>query len=130
MVTNYNISFDTVFCDCCKDDPLAHVSKEIIDVKDYWICKKQQGVFTERMLYFTQERLKQKKLGNEIESQGLKILINAGYGVFGYEYFKYFNKDVAILIAAYGRYTLTKMIELAQFQGFKVVYGDTDSLLL
>jgi DNA polymerase, archaea type len=130
MVTNYNISFDTVLCDCCKDDPLAQVPKEIVDVKDYWICNKQQGVFTERMLYFTQERLKQKKLGNELESQGLKILINAGYGVFGYEYFKYFNRDVAILIAAYGRYTLTKMVELAQLQGFNVVYGDTDSLFI
>jgi DNA polymerase elongation subunit (family B) len=110
MVINYNISFDTVLCDCCKDDPLARVPKEIIDVKkDYWICKKQQGIFTERMSYFTKERLKQKQVGNEIDSQGLKILINAGYGVFGYEYFKYFNRDVALLIAAYGRYTLTKM---------------------
>lgn len=131
MVTNYNISFDTVLCDCCKDDPLARVPKEVIDVKkDYWICKKQQGIFTERMSFFTKERLKQKQLGNEIDSQGLKILINAGYGVFGYEYFKYFNRDVALLITAYGRYTLTKMIELAESQGLKVIYGDTDSLFI
>jgi len=130
MVINYNISFDTVLCDCCKDNLLARVPKEVVHVKDYWICKRQQGIFTERMLHFTNERLKQKKLGNEIDSQGLKILINAGYGVFGYEYFKYFNQDVAILIAAYGRYTLTKMIELAESQGLKVIYGDTDSLFI
>lgn len=131
MVINYNISFDTILCDCCKDNPLARVPKDVIAIKkDYWICKRQQGIFTERMLHFTKERLKQKQLGNEIDSQGLKILINAGYGVFGYEYFKYFNQDVAILIAAYGRYTLTKMIELAQSQGLKVVYGDTDSLFI
>ena len=110
---------------------LARIPKEVIDVKkDYWICKKQQGIFTERMSYFTKERLKQKQLGNEIDSQGLKILINAGYGVFGYEYFKYFNRDVALLIAAYGRYTLTKMIELAESQSLKVIYGDTDSLFI
>jgi DNA polymerase elongation subunit (family B) len=85
------------------------------------------------MKYFTEERLRQKKFGNEVASQGLKILINAGYGVFGYEYFKFFNIDnidVAILIAAYGRYTLTKMIELAQNQGLRVVYGDTDSIFV
>jgi DNA polymerase elongation subunit (family B) len=130
MVINHNISFDTVLCDCCKDNPLARVPKEVTNVKDYWICKRQQGIFTERMLHFTKERLKQKKLGNEIDSQGLKILINAGYGVFGYEYFKYFNHDVAILIAAYGRYILSKMIELAESQGLKVIYGDTDSLFI
>src|SRR5215204_2674400 len=130
MIINYNISFDTVHCDCCKDNPLARVPKEVTNVKDYWICKMQQGIFTERMLHFTKERLEQKQLGNVIYSQGLKILINAGYGVFGYEYFKYFNRDVALLIAAYGRYTLTKMIELAKSQGLKVIYGDTDSLFI
>ncbi|MGA9155048.1 MAG: DNA polymerase domain-containing protein, partial [Candidatus Nitrosopolaris sp.] len=130
VIINYNISFDTIFCDCCKDDPLARVPKEVIDTKDYWICRKRQGVFTERMKYFTQERLRQKDLGNDIGSQGLKILINAGYGVFGYKHFKYFDLDVAILVAAYGRYTLTKMIELAQDEIFRVVYGDTDSIFI
>jgi DNA polymerase elongation subunit (family B) len=130
VIINYNISFDTIFCQCCKGDPLARVPTEVIDAKDYWICRKQQGVFTERMKYFTQERLRQKDLGNNVGSQGLKILINAGYGVFGYEHFKYFDKDVAILVAAYGRYTLTKMIELAEDEGFRVVYGDTDSIFI
>ena len=130
VIINHNISFDTIFCHCCKGDPLARVPKEVIDVKDYWICIKQQGVFTERMNYFTKERLRQKKLGNDMGSQGLKILINAGYGVFGYKHFKYFDIDVAMLVAAYGRYTLTKMIELAQDSGFEVVYGDTDSIFI
>jgi DNA polymerase I len=33
MVINYNISFDTILCDCCKDNPLARVPKEVTDVK-------------------------------------------------------------------------------------------------
>jgi DNA polymerase I len=130
VIINHNISFDTIFCHCCKGGPLAMVPKEVIDVKDYWTCRKQQGVFTERMNYFTKEQLRQKKLGNDIGSQGLKILINAGYGVFGYKHFKYFDIDVAMLVAAYGRYTLTKMIELAQDSEFEVVYGDTDSIFI
>ena len=58
------------------------------------------------------------------------MLINAGYGVFGYEHFKYFDIDVAMLVAAYGRYTLTKMIEPAQDAGFEVAYGDTDNIFI
>ena len=72
VIINYNISFDTIFCDCCKDDPLARVPKEVIDTKDYWICRKRQGVLTKRMNYFTQERLRQKDLGSDIGSQGLQ----------------------------------------------------------
>ncbi|MFZ0514367.1 MAG: DNA polymerase domain-containing protein [Candidatus Nitrosopolaris sp.] len=66
VIINYNISFDTIFCHSCKDDPLARVAKEVIDARDYWICRKQHGVFTERMKYFTQELLRQRDLGNDI----------------------------------------------------------------
>ena len=100
MIINYNISFDTVNCSCCKDDSSAHIPKEITSVRDYWICRKIKGIFTERMEHFTTERLKQQRLGNGTQSQGLKILINAGYGVFGYRFFKYYNRDVAILVAS------------------------------
>jgi hypothetical protein len=34
------------------------------------LARKQQGVFTERMKSITQERLRQKELGNDIGSQG------------------------------------------------------------
>ena len=37
---------------------------------------------------------------------------------------------MAELITAYGRYTLTKMQEIAKDMGFEIVYGDTDSLFL
>jgi hypothetical protein len=40
MIINYNISFDTVNCSCCKDDLSARVSKEISSVRDYWICRR------------------------------------------------------------------------------------------
>jgi DNA polymerase, archaea type len=145
MIINYNISFDTVNCSCCKDDLSARVPKYIISVRDYWICRKAKGVFTELMGHFTSERLRQQKIGNETQSQGLKILINSGYGVFGYRFFKHYNRDVAILVAAYGRYVLTKMQEMAsadatdnnniyncsqQQYRFRVVNGDTDSLFL
>jgi DNA polymerase, archaea type len=60
----------------------------------------------------------------------LKILINGGYGVFESKYFKYYDPRVVELITAYGRYTLSKMQEIARNIGFEIVYGDTDSLFL
>ena len=43
---------------------------------------------------FKEERLRQKKLGNRVKRLALKILINSGYGVFG---FKYYDARVAEL---------------------------------
>lgn len=53
-----------------------------------------------------------------------------GYGVFGSQYFKYYEPRVAELITTYGRYTISKMKDIAQQIGFEIVYGDTDSLFL
>jgi DNA polymerase elongation subunit (family B) len=91
----------------------------------------KKGAFPKKLIkIFKEEMLKQKSLGNQLKQLALKILINGGYGVFGSKYFKYYDPRVAELITAYGRYTLTKMQEIAINMGFEIVYGDTDSLFL
>lgn len=62
--------------------------------------------------------------------QGLKILINGGYGLFGDESFKYYDIRVAELITAYGRYSLSEMQKIAESNGIEIEGGDTDSLFL
>ena len=133
MVLNYNLCFSTVNCECCKHDPVATVSSDIVPSErgKYWVCKKFEGIFTKCMKYFTAERLRQKDiLKDKIMADGLKVLINSGYGVFGHEFFKYYNLHVAMLVAAYGRWILERMKQLAIEQGFLVIAGDTDSLFL
>jgi DNA polymerase, archaea type len=132
MAISHNVSFDTINCECCKDrlDARVVLNDSIIDAKGYWICKQNEGVFPLKLRGYRDERLRQKKLGNKIKDRGLKILINGGYGVFGYPGFKYFDKRVAELIAAYGRHTLHQMQGLAKEYGFEIVAGDTDSLFL
>jgi DNA polymerase I len=129
MAILHNISFDTVNCGCCKDSEDARVAAEVID-KVYWICKEKEGSFPTKLKEFKAERIRQKQLGNNIKQQGLKILINGGYGLFGNEGFKYSDVRVAELITAYGRYTLSTMQEISKSLGFEVVAGDTDSLFL
>jgi DNA polymerase elongation subunit (family B) len=133
MVLNYNLCFSTVNCDCCKHDPVATVSSDIVPSERgrYWVCRKFEGIFTKCMRYFAAERLRQKDIvKDKIMADGLKVLINSGYGVFGHEFFKYYNLHVALLVAAYGRWILEQMKHLAIEQGFLVIAGDTDSLFL
>lgn len=142
MAILYNISFDTVNCECCKDDQDARIPCEIGNMfnsdsdsdrresKNYWICKRIEGIFPKKLSLFKDERIRQKQSGNTVKQLALKILINGGYGVFGNRFFKYYDPRVAELITAYGRYTLTKMQEIAKEMGLDVVYGDTDSLFI
>jgi DNA polymerase, archaea type len=135
MAILHNISFDTINCECCKNDPDARIDRDIIKdcivEKEYWVCRENEGAFPKKLRIFREERLKQKRLGdNNIKQLALKILINGGYGVFGNRFFKYYDPRVAELIAACGRYVLSKMQEIATNLGFDIVYGDTDSLFL
>jgi DNA polymerase elongation subunit (family B) len=66
----------------------------------------------------------------KVKQLALKILINGGYGVFGNQYFKYYDPRVAELITAYGRRTFSEMQAIAANMGFEIVYGDTDSLFI
>jgi DNA polymerase, archaea type len=134
MAILHNISFDTVNCECCKENPESKISIEVTRdcriEKEYWICRQKAGAFPKKLRIFKEERLKQKKLGNNVKQLALKILINGGYGVFGNHYFKYYDPRVAELVTAYGRHTLSRMQEIATNMGFEVVYGDTDSLFV
>jgi DNA polymerase, archaea type len=138
VAITYTISFDTVNCTCCKNDPRARItlgSEFLKDCKfikrgDYWICRQKIGAFPKKLKLFKAERLKQKKLGNNSKQLALKILINGAYGCFGFTGYPYYDPRVAELITAYGRQTLSKMLETARKLGFEIIYGDTDSLFL
>lgn len=135
MAILHNISFDTVNCGCCENDLQAKITDKDITKdcklqKEYWICKQREGAFPKKLKIFKEERLRQKNLGNQVKQLALKILINGGYGVYGSQYFKYYDPRVAELIAAYGRYTISKMKHIAHNMGFEIVYGDTDYYFL
>ncbi len=61
----------------------------------------------------------------------LKIMSNAFYGHFGYPRAKVYSLDIANSITAFGRDTIKKTREYIEKNfGYKVVYGDTDSVMV
>jgi DNA polymerase I len=130
----HNLSFDTINCKCCEFVPECRVKPEIVKEciveQEYRICNKRDGALKTKLQVFREERFRQKELGNDAKQTVIKILINGAYGVYGKNYFQYYDPRVAELITEYGRHTLLKMNELAQEHGFEVIYGDTDSVFL
>lgn len=139
MMILHNISFETVNCSCCKDNPEAKVSDDILHLisekegkrKIYWICKKHLGIIPRLLLQYRNERFKHKDLGNNAMQLGLKILINGCYGLFGSKKFEHADYRIAELTTAFGRQILLQMKHTAEeVYGFNVIYGDTDSIFV
>ena len=63
-------------------------------------------------------------------SQALKILANSFYGYLGYARSRWYDRSCASSVTAFGRSYITKTMDDAERMGFKVLYGDTDSIFL
>ncbi len=62
--------------------------------------------------------------------RALKILANATYGYMGWTAARWYCRECAEAVTAWGRQVITKAIEIARSLGLKVIYGDTDSLFV
>lgn len=62
--------------------------------------------------------------------QAVKILTNSAYGYLGYARARWYNRECAESVTAYGRKHITEVIEKAEKAGFNVLYSDTDSIFM
>jgi DNA polymerase, archaea type len=65
----------------------------------------------------------------QTQQLGTKLFANAGFGLFGNEYFEFSNYQVAECITAEGRRIHKQMESMGQNEpyNFKIVFGFTDS---
>ncbi|HET7284751.1 MAG TPA: DNA polymerase domain-containing protein [Nitrososphaeraceae archaeon] len=149
----HNLSFETVCCDCCKDDANARVPQLIMDTinnnlrqkikslplyerekrkERYWTCVKNKGAIQKVLLKFKEQREYYRQKEHEPMSQALKVMMNSIYGLFGSDgIFAFQDYRVAELVTAFARLKLLEMKQLAndQFQ-MNIIYGDTDSIFV
>ena len=76
------------------------------------------------------QREKAKRDGDAVASQAIKILMNSFYGVLGASGCRFYNPDIANAITGQGRHVLLWSKDWFEARGFKVLYGDTDSLFV
>ncbi len=71
-----------------------------------------------------------KQRGDEIASQAIKILMNSFYGVLGTPACRFYNPNIANAITSQGRYLLGWSKNWFEARGYRVLYGDTDSVFV
>jgi len=66
----------------------------------------------------------------ESKSNAVKFLTNSIYGVLGHSGFRLYRRDIAEKITETARIGLLAIRKFVEEKGFKVVYGDTDSIMI
>jgi DNA polymerase elongation subunit (family B) len=134
--STYNISIETLNCSCCKKD--GHK----VPGFPFWYCKRREGFESKVVKDLLTERQKLKKELNKLapytpaynfintRQTALKTVANASYGYYGFPASKWYSKECAESITAFGRDWNKRIMEEAQRKGFQTLYGDTDSAFL
>lgn len=71
-----------------------------------------------------------KARGDEALSRAIKILMNSFYGVLGTPACRFYDPRLASSITRRGHEVLTRTKALIEERGWRVIYGDTDSLFV
>ncbi len=136
IIVTHNIDPATINCDCCD-------SEEVVSVPnlDYEFCQNRQGFIPRTLRGLIEERSDLKRKMEDLEEDSreyksidnrqwaLKIIANSFYGMLGYPRARWYSKECAESVTSFGRYYIKRTIEMAEEEGFDVVYGDTDSVL-
>lgn len=117
---------------------------DIIAANGVRFTSKRIGIIPQILISLGEKRAEYKKLQKEAKLNGdlvseheydlkqyaIKVIQNAFYGVMGFKKFRLVDSDVGSAVTSTGQ-TLSKEVKAyVESLGYKVIYGDTDSLLI
>jgi len=128
--------------------PETKVDPETYDGKTYrapngtHFRKEPDGIIREMVDELLTEREEKKSLRDENDpesreyeqydrqQQAVKVIMNSLYGVLGWDRFRLYDKEMGAAVTATGREVIEYTDEVVRDEGYEVVYGDTDSVML
>ncbi|VVB56834.1 DNA polymerase [uncultured archaeon] len=135
IITAHNIDPFTLNCACCKDDGYRSPTGA-------HFCKKHHGLIPDVLAKVVKARAELKDKLKKLEpgsdeyramfarQQSLKILANSYYGYLAFSRSRYYSREAAESVTAWGRHYIMQTGEKAEKAGFKLLYQDTDSCFL
>jgi DNA polymerase I len=136
LIDTYNLSYETVDCGH------GECGENRVPDADHYVCKRKRGIYSVLIGALRDLRIHwfkplskdssippdERRLA-EAASSLLKLILVSCYGVT-VRIHGLAQPALAESITAYGRYALKQSWDLAENQGLKPLYGDTDSLFL
>ncbi|MFP3484364.1 MAG: DNA polymerase II [Vulcanisaeta sp.] len=135
IMMKYNVSPDTLVLGECDD---CYVAPEV----NYRFRKSPEGLYPGLLRILVENRRRVRELMKNYpegspewvllneRQRALKVMANAMYGYCGWLGARWYRREVAEAVTAWGRNLLKTVIEKARSLGLPIIYGDTDSLFV
>ncbi len=94
------------------------------------VFRNEDGILPMIIERIWEQRDLAKKRKDETASYALKILMNSFYGALGNQGSRYYSLDIANAITHTGQMLIKLCSKKVEEAGYKVIYGDTDSLFV
>jgi DNA polymerase II len=117
-------------------DPLGYVADaaeigaDLIVTPDGIAFRREPGILPMMLDELFPRRQAAKRAGDAVASQAIKILMNSFYGVLGTPACRFHDPALANAITGFGRHLLQWSKHWFENAGYRVLYGDTDSLFV
>lgn len=134
IIQEFNICFTTV--------ERANISEEDDKVPEVPKAEEEQGILPRLIATLVKRRREVKKLMKDasatpdqlatwdIKQMALKLTANSMYGCLGYTKSRFYARPLAMLTTSKGREILTRTKAMAEARQLRVIYGDTDSVMI
>ncbi|MFT4309768.1 MAG: DNA polymerase II [Candidatus Woesearchaeota archaeon] len=112
-------------------DPLTHDDKgAIVAPNNARFLKEPEGLLPNIIIELSMMRDEAKKKNDKTASFALKTTMNSLFGVLANPQCRFYNMDIANAITYYGQHLIQKCTGIVEEKGYKVIYGDTDSIFV
>jgi len=134
LMANFNISSETINCQCCKDDGTGI---KVPGGSGFHICSKRQGIISKSIALPLRKRLECKKynkthddLRYKFTDIALKWVLVVSFGYLGFKNARFGKIEAHQTVCAFAREFLLRSVEIAKKYGCRVVHGIVDSMWL
>lgn len=120
-------------------DPVSYVPKELrknykedelITSPNGAKFRKERGILPGLIQELWRNRDIAKKNKNAEGSYAIKITMNSFFGVLANPMCRFYSLEMANAITHFGQFIVKKSADLVEESGYKVIYGDTDSIFV
>ncbi|MCH8004572.1 MAG: ribonuclease H-like domain-containing protein [Nanoarchaeota archaeon] len=137
IIGSHNIGPGTLNCSCCQGEATYAPTE---DNKKIWFCNKKKSFISTliedlitrrtRIKEIIKDQTDEKFAILDARQNSLKLLANSFYGYLGFFMARWYSIECAQATTAFGRYYIKDVNKKAEKFGFRVIYGDTDSLFI
>jgi len=129
IIKTFNVGYETF-----NPEGIIHLKPGIgFDTEEGMVSKAMRKLEKERSIYKTKMYnaiSEDKRKLNYYKQYAIKVLMNSFYGYLGYPGSRLYKREVAEAITTWGQKIIKRTAEFLEEKGFKIIYGDTDSVYI